>query len=145
MFEQILSTLQQQAAPELMSKLGLDQKQASGSIHAAADSVKEVVGGSDGFGLDDVLSLFSSTKNTSGADGILSNIGSVLQGKLTGQVGLDAGKASSVSAMVLPMITDLLSKHVGGDANNLRSLLGGMGSGNGIADMAKGMLGKLFN
>lgn len=143
MFDQILSSLQQRAMPELMNKLGLDQQQAAGSVNAAADSVKQVIGGGDGFGLDDVLSLFSSAKNSAGADSILSSIGSVLQGKLTGQVGLDAAKAGSVKDTILPMITDLVGKHVGGDANNLQALLGGT-DGGGLAGMAKGMLGKLF-
>lgn len=141
MLDQLLSTLQQQAAPQLMSKFGLNEKQAGGSISAAADSVKEVLGGSDGFGLDDALNLFSSAKNTSAADGILGNIGGLLQNKLSSQVGLDAGKASGVAAMLLPMVTDMVSKHVGGDAKNLQSLLGG---GGGLAGMAKGLLGNLF-
>lgn len=144
MFDQILSTLSQQATPELMSKLGLSEKQATGSVHAAADSVKQVIGGADGFGLDDVLSLFSNAKNTANADGILSNIGQVLNGKLTGQVGLDAAKAGGVKDMLLPMITSLVSKHVGGDASNLQQLVGGFGGGD-LAGMAKGMLGKLFS
>jgi hypothetical protein len=42
--------------------------------------------------------------------------------------------------MLVPMVTELISKHVGGDAKNLQSLLGG----GGIAGMAKGMLSKLF-
>ncbi|MFT3885572.1 MAG: hypothetical protein QM724_09115 [Flavobacteriales bacterium] len=145
MFDQILSQLQGQAVPELMSKFGLDTKQATGSVHAAADSVKEVVSGGNGFGLDDVLNLFSNASNTSGAEGILSNIGNVMQGKLTGQVGLNAATAGGVKDMILPMITNLLSKHVGGDASNLQGLIGSLGGGKGVADMAKGMLGKLFN
>ncbi len=140
MFDQILSTLQSKAAPQLMSQLGLNEQQAGGSINAAADSVKQVLSGGDGFGMDDVMNLFSSQKNNSAADGIMSSIGSVLQNKLTGSVGLDASKASGVSAMLIPMITDLISKNVGGDAKNLQSLLGG----GGIAGMAKGMLGNLF-
>lgn len=140
MLDQLLSSLQSQAVPQLISKFGLNEQQAGGSINAAADSVKEALGGSDGFGLDDALSLFSSAKNSAGADGLLNNIGGLLQNKLTGQVGLDAGKASGVAALLLPMLTDLVSKHVGGDAKNLQSLLGG----GGLAGMAKGLLGNLF-
>lgn len=140
MLDQILSSLKDKATPELMNKLGLNADQANGSVMAAADSVKQVVSGGDGFGMDDALSLFSSAKNSAGADGMMGKIGEVLMGKLTGQVGLDAGKASGVSAMLMPMVMDLVSKHVGGDAKNLQGLLGG----GGIADAAKGMLGKLF-
>ena len=42
MFDQILQTLQQQAVPQLMNQFGLDEKQAGGSVKAAADSVKEI-------------------------------------------------------------------------------------------------------
>lgn len=143
MLDQILDQLKNQVGPQLMQKAGLNEQQTSGSINAAADSVKEVIGGGDGFGLDDVLNLFSSAKNTSNADGILNNIGSVFQGKLTNNVGLDAGKASGVVALVMPMLTKLLSDKIGGNAGNLQGLLGDLGGG-GIADMAKGFLGKLF-
>lgn len=145
MLDQILSTLQQQAAPALMAKLGLDQQQASGSLNAAKESVAEVIGGGKGFGLDDVLSLFSNNQNTAGANGILDKLGSVLHGKLTGQVGLDAAKAGGVKDMLLPMVTNLISQHVGGDGNKLTGLLQGLGGGNDLAGAAKGLFGKLFS
>lgn len=145
MLDQIISTLKSQAAPALMGQLGLNEQQTHGSINAAADSVKEVIGGDNGFGLDDVLNLFSQAKNTQGADGILSNIGNVLSGKLTGDVGLSAQQAGGVQQLLLPMITEQISKHVGGDASNLRGLLASFsGGGGGIADMAKGLIGGLF-
>ena len=144
MLDQIISTLKSEAAPALMEKLGLNEQQTHGSIHAAAQSVQEVISGGNGFGMDDVLNLFSQAKNSSAADGILSNIGQVFNNKLTGQVGLNAQQAGGVQQMLLPMITDLVSKHVGGDAGNLGGLLKGFTSGGGIADMAKGMLGGLF-
>lgn len=141
MFDQLLSTLQSQAAPKLMSQFGLDEKQTGGSVMAAAESVKEVLSGGDGFGLDDALNLFSTAKNTGAADSILGNIGALMQSKLTGQVGLNASKASGVVSVLLPMITDLVAKHVGGDAKNLQALIG---NGGGLAGMAKGLLGNLF-
>lgn len=145
MFDQILTTLQKEAAPALMSKLGLDQTQATGSVHAAADSVKEVIGGGDGFGMDDVMNLFSNATNSSGAEGILGQIGTALQSKLTGQVGLDASKAGGVQAILLPMLTDLIGKYMGGDPGKLKGLMGGItGNSGALADTAKGMLGKLF-
>lgn len=145
MLEQIISNLKQEAAPQLMSKLGLNSGQADKSISAAADSVKELFGGDHGFGLSDVTSLFSSAKNTGGADAILSKLGTVMQGKLTGQAGLESGLAAQVKGMLLPMVTDLVGKHIGGDAGKLSGLLGGLAGGKGnIGDMAKGMLGGLF-
>lgn len=144
MFDQMLNTLQKEAAPLLMSKLGLDNGQATKSVGAATDSVKEVLGGGDGFDMSDVLNLFSSAKNTSGAEGILGKLGEVMQGKLTGQAGLDASKASGVQALLMPFVTDLITKYVGGDASKLQGLLGGLANSGGLADAAKGMLGKLF-
>ena len=145
MFDQILSTLEKEAVPALMSKLGLDQQQASGSVNAAKDSVKEVLGRGDGFGMDDVMNLFSSASNSSGAEGILGKLGTALSGKLTGQVGLNTEKAGGVQAILLPMVTDLITKHVGGDGSKLQGLLGGQTSGGGLAGAAKGVLGKLFS
>lgn len=147
MLDQLLETFKGQVGPELISKIGLTPDQANGSISAAASSVKEVIGGGDGFGMDDVLNLFSSATNSPGANGILGNIGKVLSSKLTGEVGLNASQASGVSDMILPALTSLLSDKVGGNAANLQGLIGSFvgGNGGGIADMAKGMLGKLFN
>ncbi len=144
MFDQILSTLQKEASPMLMSKLGLDQDKAHMCVGAATDSVKEVLGSGKGFELKDALSLFSSSQNSSGAEGILGKLGSALQSKLTGQVGLDSTKAGGVSAILMPMVTDLISKHVGGDSSKLSGLLGGLADGGDMSKMAKGMLGKLF-
>lgn len=143
MLDRIISSLREQAAPELINKLGLTETQASGSIHAAADSVKQVVGGGDGIGMDDLLNLFSDKANNSKADGIMDNIGSLLKGKLSSDVGLDAAKASGVKDMLMPMLMQLVSKYVGGDSKNLQSLLGGLAEG-GLADKAKGLLGGLF-
>lgn len=147
MFDQILASLEKEAAPALMAKLGLDQGEATKSVGAAASSVKEVLGGNHGFGMDDVLNLFSNNTNTAGADGLMSKIGSVMQGKLSTEAGLKPEKAGLVQSMLLPMVMDFISKHVGGDASNLKNMLGGlgnMGDLGGLADTAKGMLGKLF-
>lgn len=145
MFEQIISNLQKEAAPQLMSKLGLNSGQVDKSIMAAADSVKEVLGGDHGFGLSDITSLFSAGQKTSGADAILAKLGGVMQGKLTGQAGLESGLADQVKGMLLPMVTDFVTKQVAGDSNKLSGLLGGLTGGKAnIGDAAKGLLGGLF-
>ncbi|HMU14862.1 MAG: hypothetical protein JST41_04125 [Bacteroidetes bacterium] len=145
MLDEILSTLKSQAAPELMNTIGLNAQQTDGSITAAADSVKQVIGGGDGFGLDDMLNLFSSAQNNSNADGILSNISQVFNGKLTSDVGLSAQQAGGVKDLLLPMIMNLISGKVGGNANNLQGLLSAFtGQGGGLAEMAGGLLKGLF-
>ncbi len=146
MLDEILETLKSQAGPDLMNKIGLNEQQTSGSINAAADSVKQVIGGGDGFGMDDMLNLFSNEQNNAGADGILNNITSVFNTKLTGDVGLNAEQAGGVQSLILPMIMNLLSGKVGGNANNLQGLIGSFmgGQGGGLADVAGGMLKGLF-
>ncbi len=146
MLDQILSALQSQAAPQLISKFDLNETQAKGSVTAAADSVKDAISGSNGFGMDDVLSLFSSAKNSAGADGLLNSIGGIFLQKLTNNVGLDASKAAGVKDLVLPMVMKLLSDKVGGNPVNLQGLIGGLAEANsgGIAKIASGFLGKLF-
>lgn len=145
MLDEILSTLKSQAVPDLMNKIGLNDQQANNSVHAAADSVKQVIGGGDGFGLDDMLNLFSSAQNNSNADGILSNISQVFNGKLTSDVGLSAQQAGGVKDLLLPMIMNLISGKVGGNANNLQGLLSAFtGQGGGLAEMAGGLLKGLF-
>jgi len=91
-----------------------------------------------------VLNLFSKDSNTAGANDLLGQLGQNYLGKLTGQVGLDAAKANSVKDLVMPVLTNLLSDKIGGNAGALQGLLGNLGGGGDIADMAKGMLGKLF-
>ncbi len=145
MLDEILATLKNQATPDLMNSIGLDQKQTDNSIHAAAESVKEVIGGGDGFGMDDLLNLFSQAQNNKNADGVLNSIGQVFSGKLSTDVGLNAQQSSGVQALLLPMIMKLISGKVGGDANNLQGLIGAFtGKGGGLADMAGGMLKGLF-
>lgn len=146
MFDQILSTLKSQAAPELMNKLGLNEQQTHGSITAAAESVKEVIGGGDGFGMDDVMNLFSDAKNNPAADGIMNQLSSVFSNKLTGQVGLNAQQAGGVQSLLMPMVTSLITKYVGGNASSLQGLIGSFtgGAGGGLSGIAGGLIGKLF-
>ena len=143
MLDQVLDQLKTQAAPTLMKQLGLDQQQAHGSVQAAGESVKEVLARGHGFGADTLLNLFSTSQNTGAAENLLSTIGRSFSSKLTDQVGLNAAQAGGVKNMILPMLTQLLSDKVGGNANNLQGLLGGI-SGDHMAEAAKGFLGKLF-
>ena len=68
-----------------------------------------------------------------------------MQGNLTTQAGLSAEQAGGVKNTLLPMITDLVTKHVGGNAGALQGLLGDLGQGSGIADLAKSAIGPFFN
>ena len=143
MLDNLLPLLKDKLGSDLMNKVGLDAAKTDGALSAAASSVQEVVGGK-GFDMGTVLNLFSKDANNSGANDLLSQLGQNYLGKLTGQVGLDAGMANSVKDMVIPAITALLSDKIGGNAGALQGLLGNLGGASGMGDMAKGMLGKLF-
>ena len=146
MLDQIISTLKDQVGGDLSKKLGLDSGQVDGSVKAAGDSVQEVVGGGgDGMDLSSVLNLFSKQENGAGASALMGRLGQTFLGKLTGQVGLDAGKAGAVKDMVMPVLTRLLSEQIGGDKGKLASLLGGKADGLlGQAAGKLGGLGKMF-
>lgn len=146
MIENIIAQLKEKVGPDLIGKVGLDQGQVDKVLGAAGGSVKDLVGGK-GVDMGSVLNLFSKTANNPGANDLLGRLGQDLVGKLTGQVGLDASKAGNIKDMIMPVLTDLLSEKVGGNAANLKGLLGGEGLA-GMADQAKsklGGLGKLFS
>ncbi len=147
MLDNILSTLTQEAIPKLMQEHGLTQEQAQASVASATGSVGQAINGNHGFGMDTLMNLFSSAQNTSHANDLLSHIGNTMSSNLTGQAGLSAQQASGVQSTLLPMITNLISSHVGGQASNLQGLLGSFtgGNGGGIEGMAQGLLGKLFS
>lgn len=141
MLDNIIPLLKDKIGPDLINKLGLPSDKADQAVEAAGSSVKEVIG-DKGLDMGSLLNLFSKDSNSSGANDLLGKLGANYLGKLTGQVGLDAGKATSVKDMVIPAITALLSDKIGGNLGNLQGLLGGKGGS--LGDTAKGMLGKLF-
>ncbi len=144
MLDQIISGLKDKVGGELQEKAGLDQAGTDKAVAAAGSSLKDVLGGGDGLDIGDLTSLFSSGKNTSGADAIMSRLGTDYMGKLTG-MGFSGDKANTISSLVLPALTKLLADKIGGNQNMLASLLGGSGSGamGGLAEKVGG-LGKLF-
>ena len=140
--DQIINTLKDKVGGDLMNKLGLNKEQADGSVHAAADSVQETVQGGD---LSSLTSLFSKGPNDAGANAAEGKIEQNFMSKLTGQLGLDAGKAASVKAMVMPVLMNLLQDKIGGDKGMLGSLMGGKaGDMLGGAKEKLGGLGKMF-
>lgn len=144
MIDQLINELKGKVGGDLVGKLGLDKGQADGALQAAGSSVQEVIGGK-GADLDTVLNLFSKDSNTTGANDLMGRLGSTFLGKLTGQVGLDVGKAGSVKDLIMPLLTNMLAEKIGGNKDMLGSLMGGkanelMGSVGGKL----GGLGKMF-
>lgn len=136
MIDQLISSLKDKVGGDLLNKFGLDQTQTDGALKAAGNSVQEVAGG--GADLSSVLNLFSKDGNSTGGNDLLSKLGSNYLEKLTGQVGLNATKASSVKDLVIPLLTKMLSEKIGGNKDMLSSLLGG-----GAKGAVEGLTGKL--
>ena len=145
MINEIVGALKDQVGSSLMDKIGLNQQQSDDSIDAAASSVTDLLGGSGGLDLGDALNLFSADDNSTGAANIMGQLGDSFLGQLTSKVGLDAGKASGVKDILLPMLVSYMSNKVGGDENKLSGLVGGLLSGkDGGASSLLGGVTKLF-
>lgn len=143
MIDQLINELKDKVGGDLIGKIGLNESQADGALKAAGSSVQEALGG--GADLGSVLNLFSKDSNSPGANDLLGKIGGSFLGKLTGQVGLDAGKAGSVKDLIMPLLTNMLADKIGGNKDMLASLMGGNAGGmlGGVAEKLGG-LGKMF-
>lgn len=139
--QQIIHTLKEKVGGDLISRIGLDKTQADGAIHAAGSSVEEVVT-KHSAEPSALLEMFTSGDGVSGAENLLSQLDGNYMSKLTGQLGLDSGKASQVKDLVLPVLMGLLQSKGSG---MLASLTGGKAEGltGGLADKIGG-LGKMF-
>lgn len=143
MLDQIIDQLKSTIGSDLTRKLGIGAGELDGIVHAAGASVQESLG--KGFNLGSAVNLFSKEANNAGANALLGQIGQSFLGKLTGQLGFDAGKAGSIKDMVLPALMSLLSEKVGGKQDMLAALLDGQAKGIlGDAAAKLGGLGKLF-
>lgn len=143
MLDQIIGQLKSTVGSDLTGKLGIDAGKVDGILKAAGASVQENLG--QGLDLGSALNLFSKEANNAGANALLGRMGQSFLGKLTGQLGFEAGKAGSIKDLVLPALMNLLSDKVGGKQDMLASLLGGQAKGVlGEAAAKLGGLGKLF-
>jgi len=182
MLDSLLDGLKGQVAGALAEKAGIDLGQAEQAVPLAGESIKEgIMGAVTGGDSDGVMSMLSGLAGGGGggamgalaglaggggAGGMMKNmvfagIAKNFVGKLTGQLGIPAGIANTVSTMALPMIIGKISgaandasegeginaaglmKVLGGGGGALGALGGLMGGGNPL-DAAKGALGGLM-
>jgi len=184
MLDSLLDGMKGQVAGALAEKAGIDLGQAEQAVPLAGESIKEgIMGAVTGGDTDGVMSMLSGL--TGGGDGgamgalaglaggggaggmmknmVFAGIAKNFVGKLTGQLGIPAGIANTVSTMALPMIMGKISGAAnnasegeginaaglmkvlgggGGAMGALGSLLGG--GGDNPLDAAKGALGDLM-
>ena len=144
MFDSILDSLKEEVGSALMSKLGLSSTDVDKTIESSKDAMETTITEeAKSNGLDTLVNLFSDNKNTSTSNNVLEKLGGNLLSSLTSK-GFDSSKSSSITSMILPIITNLLSKKIGGNTGSLQSLLGSAGISDVIEDKAKGFLKGLF-
>lgn len=125
MFDDIINSLKDEVGGSLMEKLGLSNEDAGKAVDIAGDTVKEVMErDSDGFGLDDILNLFSNDKNNETADNLENNISTHLSQNLTEKMGLSSDMISSIKSMILPILLNLITSKLGGDGNKVNDIFG---------------------
>jgi hypothetical protein len=132
----IIEQLKERIGGELTGRLGLNKAQADGAVEEANSSMEEVMT-RDPSALMELLSQ----GNATGAKGLLGDVEGNYLGRLTGKLGLDAGRAAQVKDLVLPALFSLVQEQ---GASMLGSVLGGSAGLPGDLAWKLGGLGKMF-
>ena len=168
MLDSLLDGMKGQVASALAEKAGLDLGQAEKAVPLAGDSIKEgIMGAVTGGKSGDVMSMLSSLTGGGGGGGAMGalagladgggGVGGMMKnmvfagiaknfvGKLTGQLGIPAGIANTVSTMALPMIMGKISGAANdaseGEGINAAGLMKVLGGGGGAAGLLGGLMG----
>lgn len=144
MIEQLLKSIQGEIGAKVQEKAGVDSDMMSQIMKMAGGvATQQVAKKMMGGGLSDVMNLFSNNDNNSGANSLQNNITNNVVSNLVEKMGLDKGKASMISTMVIPAIMNMVTKKNNetpdDDASPLQDLFGD-NKGGGIADMIGGFL-----
>lgn len=144
MLEQLLQGLQGQVGQEVQEKAGVDSDMMSKIMEMAGGvATKQVTEQMAKGNIGDIMNLFSNNSNNSNADSMQSNISNDLVSNIVNKLGLDEGKATMITSMVIPavmnMVTNKNAETPENDASPIEALFGGDKGG-----MVKGLLGNLF-
>lgn len=148
MFSNILGSLKDSVAGELIEKAGVSEDQLPQIFDQIGKVTKEKLGSEVASGnLDSVMNLFSKKGNTPAASGIQSSLTSGIVSSLAGKFGIDESKANMIATIVIPklmsLITNKSEETPDSDSSFLSGMLGG-GSGD-IMGKAKDALGVMFS
>lgn len=169
MLDSLLDGMKGQVASALAEKAGIDLGQAEQAVPLAGESIKEgIMGAVTGGNSGDVMSMLSGLTGggggggamgalaglagggSGGAGGMMKNmvfqgIAQNFIGKLTSQLGIPAGIASTVSSMALPMIMGKISGAANdaseGEGINAAGLMKVLSGGGGAAGLLGGLMG----
>lgn len=147
MFDNIISGLKDQIGVDLTSKAGVSPDKVDSVLQVVGQTARgKVEGVIASGGIATALSLFTKGTNTSGANGLLSGIsGSIVENPIS-KLGLSPDIAAKLSAMAVPVLTNMVAQFNGktldNDASPLLEMFGGKGGG--IANVAKSAFGGFF-
>jgi uncharacterized protein YidB (DUF937 family) len=148
MLEQLINSLKSEVGGKIASQSNLpaghtDQIFSIISNVAKTEVAKQMLSGN----LSDVMSLFSKSQNSNGANQLQSNISSGVISELTRKMGLSPAIASGIASKVLPGLIEKITNHNSttpdDDPSPLHDLFGS-GGNSGILGTAKNLLGGLL-
>jgi uncharacterized protein YidB (DUF937 family) len=147
MLSNILSSLQDGVAGDLISKAGFSQDQIPGVMDVVGDVAKDKLGGELASGnIGSLMNLFSSKANTSAADGIQASLTSGIVTQLSSKLGIDSNMASTAATIIVPKLLDMITSKNNETPDTDTSFLTGMlgGDKSAMMDKAKDALGGFF-
>lgn len=147
MLDSVLGGLKNHIPGNLLEKVGLDASKADDVAAIAGESTTEVMSEQlTSGGLDTVMNLFSSKKNSGNANNLQSSLTNNFVGKLGTKLGLSESMANTLATAIIPKILEMVTnKNEETDESDSSSIMDMFGGGSDIAGKAKDMLGGFFN
>ena len=145
MLEQIMNSLKSEVGGQLAGQTNLPSGHMDQIFSIISNAAKSEVAGHILKGnLSDVMSLFSKSPNSEGANQLQSNISSGVISNLISQMGLSPEVAGNIASVALPALIEKITNHNSAtpddDPSPLHDLFG-TGSNNGFLGTAKNLLG----
>ena len=149
MLEQIINSLKSEVGGRLAGQTNLPSGHLDQIFSIISNAAKSEVAGHILKGnLSDVISLFSKSPNTQGANQLQSNISSGIISNLTSQMGLSPEVAGNITSIALPALIEKITNHNNttpdNDPSPLHDLFG-TGGNSGILGTAENLLGGFLN
>ncbi len=147
MVESIINALKSEVGEQILGQTDLKSDQLNGVFSVIGDvATREVKDQMLSGNLSDVMNLFSDKPNTASANILQNNILNGVISNLVSKLGLSQGVASTIAAIAIPALMNLITKKNSttpdDDPSPLNEIFGGKKGGLGGA--LGGLLGKVF-
>lgn len=148
MLKSLLGTLKSEVGGQILSQTKLPANKLDGVFQVIGDvTTKEVSGQMLGGGLSNIMNLFSSQANNSGANLIQNNISSGVVSGLVSKLGLSQDMSRTIASIAIPAVVNLITKKNSAtpddDPSPLNEIFGAPKQ-SAIGGVAKGILGKFL-